>query len=55
MAWRPAQVLAVRGYADRKLLRPDDPLHFSNRRVSILVAYTKKRAVRSRPNSERQR
>ena len=38
----PSQVLAVRGYADRKLLRPDDPLHFSNRRVSILVAYTKK-------------
>jgi chemotaxis protein MotB len=34
------QVLAVRGYADRKLLRPDDPMHFSNRRVSILVAYT---------------
>ncbi len=33
------QVLAVRGYADNKLLRPDDPLHFSNRRVSILVAY----------------
>jgi chemotaxis protein MotB len=36
----PGQVLAVRGYADRKLLRPDDPTHFSNRRVSILVAYT---------------
>jgi chemotaxis protein MotB len=34
------QVLAVRGYADRKLLRPDDPTHFSNRRVSILVAYS---------------
>jgi chemotaxis protein MotB len=38
---RPGQVLAVRGYADRKLLRPDNPLHFSNRRVSILVAYQK--------------
>ncbi len=36
---RSGQVLAVRGYADRKLRRPDDPLHFSNRRVSILVAY----------------
>jgi chemotaxis protein MotB len=33
-------VLAVRGYADRKLLRPDNPFHFSNRRVSILVAYS---------------
>lgn len=39
---RPGQMLAVRGYADRKLLRPDDPTHFSNRRVSILVAYTNK-------------
>jgi chemotaxis protein MotB len=37
---RAGQVLAVRGYADRKPLRPKDPLHFSNRRVSILVAYT---------------
>ena len=38
---RPNQVLEVRGFADRKLLRPEDPTHFSNRRVSILVAYTK--------------
>ncbi len=36
-----SQVIAVRGYADRKLLHPEDPTHFSNRRVSILVAYTK--------------
>ena len=36
----PGQIMCVRGYADRKLLRPDDPTHFSNRRVSILVAYT---------------
>jgi chemotaxis protein MotB len=39
---RPNQVLGVRGYADRKLLRPDQPSHFSNRRVSILVAYGSK-------------
>lgn len=37
---RPRQVLAVRGYADRKPLRPRDPRHYSNRRVSILVAYS---------------
>jgi chemotaxis protein MotB len=37
---RDGQVVSIRGYADKKLLRPDDPLHFSNRRVSILVAYT---------------
>jgi len=36
---RPHQVLGVRGFADRKLLRPDDPTHFSNRRVSILVPF----------------
>jgi len=34
---RPGQVIEVRGYADRKLLNTKDPLHFSNRRVSILV------------------
>jgi len=34
------QILGVRGFADRKLLRPSDPTHYSNRRVSILVAYT---------------
>jgi chemotaxis protein MotB len=39
---RAGQVLAVRGYADRKLLKPEDPTHFSNRRVSILVAYASK-------------
>ena len=37
-----SRYLAVRGYADHKLLRPEDPTHFSNRRVSILVAYVKK-------------
>jgi len=39
---REGQVITVSGFADRKLLRPDDPTHFSNRRVSILVAYIKK-------------
>lgn len=39
---REDQVIAVHGYADHKLLVPDDPTHFSNRRVSILVAYTQK-------------
>jgi chemotaxis protein MotB len=37
---RPGQIIGVRGYADRKLLKPDDPMHYSNRRVSILVAYS---------------
>ncbi|HLI48910.1 MAG TPA: flagellar motor protein MotB [Chthonomonas sp.] len=39
---RPRQVLAVRGYADRKLLDPAHPYSYVNRRVSILVAYTAK-------------
>jgi chemotaxis protein MotB len=34
------QIIGVRAYADRKLLRPEEPTHPSNRRVSILVAYT---------------
>ena len=33
----PTQVVEVRGYADRRPLRPKEPAHFSNRRVSILV------------------
>ena len=38
----PGQVIAVRGYADRKLLVRNNPMHFSNRRVSILVPYVGK-------------
>jgi chemotaxis protein MotB len=34
---RPAQVRAVRGFADRQLQLPDDPLDARNRRVSIVV------------------
>ena len=34
---RPRQILQVRGFADRNLRTPDNPLDFSNRRVSILV------------------
>lgn len=35
---RQDQVLQVRGFADRNLKHPDQPLDFANRRVSILVA-----------------
>jgi chemotaxis protein MotB len=34
---KESQFLAVRGLADTKLRRPDDPYHASNRRVSILI------------------
>ena len=36
---RAAQVVQVRGYADQKLRKPNDPLHASNRRISLLVEY----------------
>lgn len=37
---RQDQVLEVRGFADRNLKHPDQPLDAANRRVSILVAAT---------------
>jgi chemotaxis protein MotB len=37
---RQGQVAEVRGYADTKLRTPSDPMHFSNRRISILVPYS---------------
>jgi chemotaxis protein MotB len=35
---RKGQVQEVRGFADQRLRRPEDPMDFSNRRVGILVA-----------------
>lgn len=37
--WK-GQVAEVRGYADTRLRTPDDPFHYSNRRVSLLIPYT---------------
>jgi chemotaxis protein MotB len=36
---RPEQVNQVRGYADRELRHPDNPMHASNRRISVIVQY----------------
>jgi len=36
---RADQVSQVRGYADQRLRRPDDPLNPSNRRISVIVQY----------------
>jgi len=41
---RSDQVTQVRGYADNKLRKPDDPLDPSNRRVSLIVEYMVKEA-----------
>jgi len=36
---RPQQVNQVRGYADRELRHPEDPMRPSNRRISVIVQY----------------
>jgi chemotaxis protein MotB len=36
---RKNQVAQVRGFADRQLRHPDDPLHPSNRRISVIIQY----------------
>jgi len=36
---RPEQVVQVRGYADRQLRHPDDPVSASNRRITVIVQY----------------
>jgi chemotaxis protein MotB len=36
---RPTQVSQVRGFADQRLRKPDNPLDPSNRRVSLIVQY----------------
>lgn len=36
---RAGQVTQVRGYADRQLRHPEDPLSPSNRRISVIVQY----------------
>jgi chemotaxis protein MotB len=33
------QVVQVRGYADQKLRKPDQPLDPCNRRISVIVQY----------------
>jgi chemotaxis protein MotB len=41
---REGQVVQVRGFADRQLFKSDDPLHASNRRISIIVQYDMKQS-----------
>lgn len=36
---RPDQVTQVRGFADQRLRKPDDPLDPANRRISVIVQY----------------
>jgi chemotaxis protein MotB len=36
---RPSQVVQVRGYADRKLRKPQQPNDASNRRITVIIQY----------------
>jgi chemotaxis protein MotB len=40
----PDQITQVRGFADMRLRKPDDPFDSSNRRISIIVQYIEKNA-----------
>lgn len=46
---RQDQVSQVRGYADQKLRKPDDPLDPSNRRISLIVHYVEKKDGEGEP------
>jgi chemotaxis protein MotB len=42
MGIREDQVTQVRGFADQRLRRPQDPMDPSNRRISLIVQYLQK-------------
>lgn len=48
---RAGQVAQVRGFGDRNLRVPGDPLAASNRRVSVIVKYTDPPAVAAAPGA----
>ena len=39
---RQDQITQVRGFADQRLRKPDNPLDSSNRRISLIVQYNQK-------------
>lgn len=39
------QFVEIRGFADRQLKNPGDPLHFSNRRVTVFLPFTREIAI----------
>ena len=52
---REDQVTQVRGFADQRLRKGDDPLDPSNRRISLIVQYLVKKPepLEARPASEK--
>jgi chemotaxis protein MotB len=49
---RQDQVTQVRGFADQRLRKPQDPLDPSNRRISLIVQYLEKRPELPVPKSD---
>jgi chemotaxis protein MotB len=45
------QVTQVRGFADQRLRKPDDPLDAGNRRISLIVQYVEKAPGQAEPPS----
>lgn len=45
----PKQVSQVRGYADQRLRKPEDPKDPSNRRISLIVQYVPKPGAEDQP------
>ena len=52
---RPDQVTQVRGFADQRLRKPEDPLDPSNRRISLIVQYVVKDVLRTMPRERKTR
>ncbi|MER3413241.1 MAG: hypothetical protein C4341_03200 [Armatimonadota bacterium] len=44
MGVKEERILAVRGFGPHRLRKPDDPYHYTNRRVAILLPYTWKQS-----------
>ena len=50
---KPDQVTQMRGFADQRLRKPDEPLDPSNRRVSMIVQYLVKKPQEDSDSSEK--
>ena len=44
---RAKQIVQVRGFADHNLFKPEDPLHPSNRRISVIIQYKNEKGAKT--------
>ncbi len=49
---RPDQVSQIRGFADQRLRKPEDPFDPSNRRISVIVHYVEKPPEAASPSDK---